>query len=217
MYIKICCICSISEAAMAISKGAVAIGLVSEMPSGPGVISDETIREISKFAEGKADTFLLTSRQNSAEIISQLSRYHTTTVQIVDELLEGTYRDIKNEFDKVRIVQVVHVEDERSVERAVLISGDVDALLLDSGAPGEKIKKLGGTGRTHNWELSRRIVENVDVPVFLAGGLNSENVCEAIQMVRPYGVDVCSGVRTDQKLDEHKLNSFVKNVSQCVF
>ena len=119
MFIKICCISSIKEAAMAISRGAAAIGLVSEMPSGPGVIDDELIREISKFAEGKADTFLLTSRQNSADIISQLSRFNTTAVQIVDELLEGTYQDIRNEFGKTDIVQVIHVEDEKSVENAV--------------------------------------------------------------------------------------------------
>ncbi len=217
MYIKICCISSIDEAALAISRGAVAIGLVSEMPSGPGVIDEELIREISKFAEGKADTFLLTSKQNSSDIISQLSICNTTTVQIVDDLIEGTYQEIKDAFTRIDIVQVIHVEDDRSVESAVRISEEVDALLLDSGAPNEKIKELGGTGRTHNWELSRKIVETVDIPVYLAGGLNSENVCEAIKTVRPYGVDVCSGVRTDGRLDENKLNSFVNNVSQCLF
>ena len=217
MYIKICCIGSINEASMAINNGASAIGLVSEMPSGPGVIEEDLIFKISKFATGKAETFLLTSKQSASEIIYQISVCRTTTVQLVDDLLHGTYQDIRDEFKYIRIVQVIHVSDESSVEHAIKVSGSVDGLLLDSGNKSGIVKELGGTGRTHNWELSREIVENVNVPVYLAGGLNSANVCEAIQTVKPFGVDVCSGVRTDYKLDEHKLKSFIKNVSGCNF
>lgn len=217
MYIKICCINSINEASMAINNGASAIGLVSEMPSGPGVIEEDLIFKISKFATGKAETFLLTSKQSASEIIYQISVCRTTTVQLVDDLLHGTYRDIRDEFKYIRIVQVIHVSDESSVEHAIKVSGSVDGLLLDSGNKSGIVKELGGTGRTHNWELSRKIVENVNVPVYLAGGLNSANVCEAIQTVKPFGVDVCSGVRTDYKLDEYKLKSFIKNVSECNF
>jgi phosphoribosylanthranilate isomerase len=217
MFIKVCCISSIREADAAVSCGASAIGLVSAMPSGPGVIDDELIAEIAKYVKGKADTFLLTSRQKSAEIIEQLSVCKTSTVQIVDELKEGTYQDIRNKIDSINIVQVIHVLDESSVERAVDISKEVDGLLLDSGSPFDSIKKLGGTGRTHNWELSREIVENVSVPVYLAGGLNSDNVCPAIQKVKPIGVDVCSGVRTGNELDEYKLKAFVESVSLCKF
>lgn len=215
MYIKICCIESIEEASMAISAGASAIGLVSEMPSGPGVIDDGLIFKISKFAMGKAETFLLTSKQSSSEIIYQLSRCRTTTVQLVDNLIDGTYQDIRDEFKHVRIIQVIHVNNNSSVEHAIEVSGSVDGLLLDSGDQSSGVKELGGTGRTHNWELSREIVEKVKVPVYLAGGLNSDNVCEAIQIVKPFGVDVCSGVQTDYQLDEAKLLSFVQKVYQC--
>jgi len=218
MYIKICCISSIEEAILAISYGASAIGLVSEMPSGPGVIEDELIFKISKFAMGKADTFLLTSKQSSSEIIYQLSKCKTTTVQIVDELVDGTYQDIRDGIENIRIIQVVHVSDDRSVEYAILVAqSGVDGLLLDSGSPVSKKKELGGTGRTHNWILSQEIVEKVKIPVYLAGGLNSDNVCDAIQIVKPYGVDICSGVRTNHKLDEQKLKSFVHNVSKCKY
>lgn len=215
MYIKICCVGSIEEASMAISAGASAIGLVSEMPSGPGVIDDGLIFKISKFAMGKAKTFLLTSKQNSSEIIYQLSKCRTTTVQLVDDLIDGAYQDIRDEFKHVRIIQVIHVSDDSSVQHAIEVSGSVDGLLLDSGDQSSIVKELGGAGRTHNWELSREIVEKVKVPVYLAGGLNSDNVCEAIKTVKPFGVDVCSGVRTDYKLDEAKLLSFVQNVYQC--
>jgi phosphoribosylanthranilate isomerase len=218
MYMKICCISSIEEAILAISYGASAIGLVSEMPSGPGVIEDEQIFKISKFAMGKAETFLLTSKLSSSEIIYQLSKCKITTVQIVDQLVDGTYQDIRDAIENIRIIQVVHISDESSVEHAILVSrSGVDGILLDSGNPVSKIKELGGTGRTHNWILSQEIVEKVKVPVYLAGGLNSDNVCDAIQIVRPYGVDVCSGVRTNYKLDEDKLKSFVRKVSQCQY
>ena len=215
MYVKICCIDSIEEATMAMYQGASALGLVSEMPSGPGVIDEELIFKISKFVTGKAETFLLTSKRNTSEIIYQISKCRTTTVQIVDDLVHGTYQDIRDEFKFVRIIQVIHVSDAGSVEHAIEVSSSVDGLLLDSGNQSSVVKELGGTGRTHNWELSREIVEKVKVPVYLAGGLNSDNVCEAIQTVKPFGVDVCSGVRTNYKLDEYKLKAFIKNVSEC--
>ncbi|HEY7412586.1 MAG TPA: phosphoribosylanthranilate isomerase, partial [Vicinamibacteria bacterium] len=85
---------------------------------------------------------------------------------------------------------------------------DVDALLLDSGRPGAAVKELGGTGRRHDWAVSRRIRERVPVPLFLAGGLTPANVREAVAEVGPYGLDVCSGVRTDGALDERKLGAF---------
>jgi len=88
----------------------------------------------------------------------------------------------------------------------------IDALLLDSGRPGNTVKELGGTGRTHDWSTSRAIVEAVECPVYLAGGLCPENVAEAIRTVRPFGVDVCTGVRTDGKLDEAKLKDFIAAV-----
>ena len=132
--------------------------------------------------------------------------------QIVDKLIVGSYRDIRDKLPGVKIVQVVHVIDERSIDEALQISEKVDALLLDSGNPNLAVKELGGTGRTHNWALSRKIVEQSKVPVFLAGGLNGGNVREAIDIVQPFGVDVCSGVRTDEKLDRKKLELFFSSV-----
>ena len=108
------------------------------------------------------------------------------------------------------LVQVVHVLDDKSVEEAIGVSKHVDAILLDSGNPNLKTKKLGGTGHTHNWDLSRKIREQIDTPVFLAGGINSNNVKKAIEHVQPFGVDLCSSVRTNGKLDENKLSNFFK-------
>lgn len=212
--IKICCIASIEEAAMAIAHGADAVGLVAKMPSGPGPIADELIADIAKTIPAGIASFLLTSEQSSVKIIDHVQRTGTNTVQIVDELSEGSYLYIREALPALKIVQVIHVTGEESIEQALQVQEYVDYILLDSGNPKAAIKTLGGTGNTHNWSISRQLVKAVDVPVFLAGGLNAGNVREAIQTVQPYGVDICSGVRTNGSLDPHKLGEFVKMVQE---
>jgi len=209
--IKICCISSIPEAITAIENGADAIGLVGKMPGGPGPIPDELIRQIAQVIPPPVATFLLTSETTASGIIKHHSRTNTNTIQIVDLLSDGTYSQIKEALPSVKIVQVIHVIDSKSVDLAIRLSENVDALLLDSGNPNLKIKELGGTGRVHNWKLSRQIRDNSRCPVFLAGGLNPDNVRQAIEEVRPYAVDVCSGVRTNGVLDKNKLSAFVTN------
>jgi phosphoribosylanthranilate isomerase len=210
--VKICCISSISEAALAVSYGADALGFVSNMPSGPGVISDEMILEIIKTVPPSIEKFLLTCETESEKIIQQQKKFRPDTIQLVDEVSTEVYNELKKELPSVRIVQVVHVRDENSVKYAERISEFVDAILLDSGNPDLSVKELGGTGKVHNWNISRKICETVNIPVYLAGGLNAGNVEEAIKTVRPYAVDLCSGVRTDGNLDETKLKNFFKAV-----
>jgi phosphoribosylanthranilate isomerase len=206
--IKICCIASVEEAMTAIRFGASAIGLVARMPSGPGPIADELISQIAKVVPPPIATFLLTSETSADEIIKHHRQTNTNTIQIVDSLKSGTYTQIKEALPSVKIVQVIHVRNEKSVEEAVAISGLVDAILLDSGNPDLKIKELGGTGRVHDWGLSRQIQIGSKCPVFLAGGLTPDNVRQAIDEVQPFGIDVCSGVRTNGRLDIIKLERF---------
>lgn len=203
---------SIEEARLAISYGADALGLVGKMPSGPGPIEDELIATIAKTIPPPIASFLLTSEQYSEQIIAHIKRVGTNTVQIVDELSGGTYQHIREVLPMVKIVQVIHVTGEESIEDAIKVSTHVDAILLDSGNPKAAVKTLGGTGNVHNWEISRELVKAVKLPVFLAGGLNADNVREAIEKVKPFGVDICSGVRTKGKLDEEKLRAFVTAV-----
>jgi phosphoribosylanthranilate isomerase len=210
--VKICCISSLAEAKMAIEYGASALGLVAKMPSGPGPISDELIQEIAATIPPPIASFLLTSRTDAASIAAHQQAVGTNTVQIVDALSEGTYADLRLALPGISIVQVIHVIDERSVEEALEIAPQVDALLLDSGNPNLTVKELGGTGRVHNWALSRQIVEQSSKPVFLAGGLKAENVKAAMDAVQPWGLDLCSGVRTNGNLDPVKLEAFFKAV-----
>jgi len=206
--VKICCISSESEAKMAIEHGASALGLVAKMPSGPGPIPDELILSIAKTIPEHIASFMLTSETSAEDIIQHHYRTQTNTIQIVDALAFGTYDQIKATLPNIKIVQVIHVIDESSIDEAIAIAEHVDFLLLDSGNPKAAIKELGGTGRTHNWALSRSIVEQSKVPVFLAGGLNTDNVQRAMETVAPYGVDLCSSVRTNGHLDPKKLEEF---------
>jgi phosphoribosylanthranilate isomerase len=210
--IKICCISSVEEARMAVNAGASAIGLVARMPSGPGPIADDLIRQIAKSVPPPVATFMLTSETKVKAIVEHHRRTQTNTIQIVDALSEGTYQQLKEALPGVKIVQVIHVTDESSVEEAIGISHVADAILLDSGNPKLKIKELGGTGRVHNWNFSRQIRDGSKCPVFLAGGLNPDNVRQAVSEVHPFAVDVCSGVRTNGKLDKSKLERFISEV-----
>lgn len=206
--VKICCISSVEEAQTAIDFGASALGLVGKMPSGPGVIDDGLIAQIARVVPPAVSTFLLTSETRAEDIISHYKKVYTSTIQLVDALQGREYQTLRKELPSVKLVQVIHVLDENSVIEAIEISELVDAILLDSGNPNLNIKELGGTGRIHNWQLSKQIREQVKVPVFLAGGLNSHNVREAIETVQPFGIDICSGVRSVGKLDMQKLEAF---------
>jgi phosphoribosylanthranilate isomerase len=212
--VKICCIKNINEAKNAIAYGASAIGLVGRMPSGPGPITDEEIKIITENTPPPIATFLLTCETSVDKIVEHHRRVNTNTIQIVDALSGENYKELKKKLPSVKIVQVIHVIDESSVDEAVRISEQVDGLLLDSGNPNKLVKELGGTGRKHDWKLSRKIVEQSKVPLFLAGGLNPSNVRQAIEEVQPFGVDLCSGLRPNGDLDLKLMEEFFAEVNK---
>lgn len=211
--VKICCIASVDEAWLAISSGASALGFVSRMPSGPGPIEEELIASIVPSIPPGIATFLLTCETSAEPIIAQQRRTRVNTIQLVDAVEDGTYSRLKEAMPGVSIVQVIHVRDRSSVDEALSIAPSVNALLLDSGNPALAVKELGGTGRVHDWKLSREIRDHSPVPVFLAGGLNSSNAESAIEEVRPFALDVCSGVRTDGRLNPQKVSDFMRAAS----
>lgn len=215
--VKICCISSIEEAQLAVKYGASALGLVSAMPSGPGIISEDDIEHIASITPPGIDTFLLTSRQDVDSIILQQKKCRTKTIQLCDNIINGSYQDLRDALPGISLVQVIHVNGWHDLDDASAAAEYVDALLLDSGNKHLDIKKLGGTGHTHDWAISAEIVKNVSKPVFLAGGLNSKNVSDAIAAVNPFGIDLCNGVRTNNKLDEEKLSVFFKIINEINF
>lgn len=203
--VKVCCIASLAEAELAAGLGADALGLVSAMPSGPGVIAEDVIAQVAARVPPPVATFLLTSLVEPGAIVEQQCRLRATTLQLVDRTTAATRRAVREALPGVRIVQVVHVTGPASLDEALLAQEASDALLLDSGNADLAVKELGGTGRVHDWATSARIREAVDVPLFLAGGLRPDNVRQAIDEVGPFGLDVCSGVRTGGRLDAAKL------------
>jgi len=206
--IKICCISSVDEAALAVSCGASALGLVSAMPSGPGVVDEDHIAEIIRTVPPSIGTFLLTARQDADAIIDQQLRCRPNTVQLVDHVPEAELVRLRRALPGIALVQVIHVTGEESIDEARTAAPHVNAILLDSGNQKLAVKELGGTGRTHDWGISRRIRETCGRPLFLAGGLKAENVRDAIDQVRPFGLDICSGVRQDGNLDAVRLRAF---------
>jgi phosphoribosylanthranilate isomerase len=213
--VKICCISSVDEAALAIAHGASALGLVSHMPSGPGVVAEDVIAAIIATVPPPIATFLLTSARDADAIIAQQTRMRPTTLQLVDHLDAEVHHALRQAFPGITLVQVVHVEDDESVDYALAAAPTVDALLLDSGRLKAPVKELGGTGRTHDWRLSRRIRDESGKPVFLAGGLRPDNVVDAIRAVEPFGLDLCTGVRTSGALDPAKLADFMAAVRRA--
>jgi phosphoribosylanthranilate isomerase len=185
------------------------------MPSGPGVIPEDRIAVIAKGIPPGVSAFLLTSRQDVESIAAQQRRTGVDTLQLVDKMPAGAHAELRRRLPGIRIVQVIHVVGESSVDEAASVAPQVDGILLDSGNPSLSVKELGGTGRPHDWALSRRIRDKIDKPVFLAGGLNPSNVRDAVLQVAPFGIDVCSGVRTDGRLDEEKVDRFIRN-GTCV-
>ncbi|MBI2417828.1 MAG: phosphoribosylanthranilate isomerase [Ignavibacteriales bacterium] len=210
--VKICCINSVQEATLAVRYGAAALGLVGKMPSGPGVIDDEVIRQIVKTVPPPIATFLLSSETKAEDIIAHQKITNANTLQLVDRVMQDEYTIIREALPTVKVVQVIHVLDEASIDEALSYAGIADALLLDSGNPNLQVKLLGGTGNVHNWDISRKIVEQSSIPVFLAGGLHVGNVAEAITSVHPFGIDICSGLRTNGMLNEEKLYGFMSQV-----
>lgn len=210
--VKVCCISSVGEARLAVRMGASALGLVSHMPSGPGVIPDELIAEIARSVPPPVATFLLTSLREADAIVQQHAVCQTSTLQLVDSVAVSEIQKLRRQLPSVKLVQVIHVMGDESFEEAKAMAQFVDALLLDSGNPTLEVKELGGTGRVHDWEVSRRICRQIDCPVFLAGGIRTANVREAIQAVRPFGLDLCSSVRSDGKLSEERLGEFMRAV-----
>ncbi|MEO1142405.1 MAG: phosphoribosylanthranilate isomerase [Pseudomonadota bacterium] len=211
--VKICCIASMEEARMAINAGADALGLVAAMPSGPGPISDQEIATIAGQVPPPISTFLLTSEQTAKKISDHVDTTGPSTVQIVSHIDEKESEKLAQLQPHIHRVQVIHVEDESVLDLIPAYAPHVHAFLLDSGRPNASTPQLGGTGRKHDWSISRTFVEASPVPVFLAGGLTPQNVQLAIESVKPFGVDLCSSVRTNDKLDPEKLAAFMSAVN----
>ena len=212
--IKICCMASLDEAQLAIRAGVDAVGLigVGAMPSSPRAIDDRTVAAIAALVPPPIATFLLTSESTALGVAQRVLAAGASTAQIVSYLSPDESEQLPTLLPTTQLVQVIHVESERALDLIARYTPHVHAFLLDSGRPTLPTPEYGGTGRTHDWSVSAEFVRRSSHPVFLAGGLSQANVGEAMRMVRPFGVDLCSGVRTAGRLDREKLEAFIDAV-----
>lgn len=205
--VKICCMADANEAAITAKAGADLIGLVGPMPSGAGIIDLETARAISHSAPAWTCPVLLTQSETVDAIVAEVMDTGVRVIQLVRHIDPEIHHKLAERLPWVRRIQVIHIETDKSLDHVAMYEDRVDAFLLDSGRPSRA--ELGGTGRVHDWSLSAAFVRSTRVPVFLAGGLNAGNVAEALAKVRPFGIDVCTGVRTGDRLDPVKLDAFL--------
>jgi len=215
MRIKVCCIQSLEEAQLAIDNGAAALGFVSDMPSGPGILADSEIRGIIDRIPPTYSTVLLSSRTDPQAIVEHQRETNANTLQLVAGVTPDDFTRAKESMPGIALIKVIHVQNAKSINLAKEYSDVASAILLDTGNPKSRKPKLGGTGVTHDWAISKMIVKTCAVPVFLAGGLSPKNVEEAIQTVRPFGVGVCSALRPKGRLDSSLLREFVSRANRA--
>jgi len=213
--IKICCIQNLAEAELSFELGADYVGLISAMPSGPGPIPEDQITQIISQIPDASQAVLLTSLTSIDEIIAQQQRTGAGVLQLCRQLTIDQLVELRRQLPGIELMPVVHVTGPDAQKSALNMMPYSDKLLLDSGSPNAAVPVLGGTGEIHDWSISAQIVREVDVPVFLAGGLSPGNVVEAIEGVNPAGVDICSGIRIDGLLDEDKLVAYVNAIYAC--
>jgi phosphoribosylanthranilate isomerase len=204
-FLKICCMADVNEARAAVAAGGSAIGVVGPMPSGAGIISLDRAREICMAMAGQVHCFLLSSATTADALIAEADFTGADTLQIVDHVAPDVRVAIAAARPDLRIVQVVHIESDASVDWGLEAAATAHMLLLDSGSFAGPVKELGGTGRVHDWSLSARLVAASPVPCLLAGGIGAHNAGSALAALRPFGLDLCSSVRTGDLLDHAKL------------
>jgi phosphoribosylanthranilate isomerase len=212
--VKVSCLRSAEEARRAVSFGVEAIGVASGLPAPAQELTDEEIAVIAAAVGEEVGTFLLTGLEDVDEIVEKVRRCGVNTVQLWDVLPRDSYRKIRRALPGVSIAQSVHVTGEAAIDQAREMATVADALVLGSTNPEPPFRWSDPHGQTHDWEISRRIVKAAQVPVILSGGLTHRNVADAIRLVRPYGVEVCSGVRRAGALETSMLVQFLESLDR---
>jgi phosphoribosylanthranilate isomerase len=207
-FIKICGIQTYEEAAAALHCGATALGfLVGLTHRAEDGIDAADARSIVQRLPTDTQVVLVTHLLHPVPVADLSLSIGARTVQVHDDMEIADLRRLRALLPGIRLLKAIHVTGTDALGRALDYAAVADALVLDS----RTADRLGGTGLTHDWSISRQLVAAASaVPVYLAGGLRPENVEQAIAQVRPAGVDVNSGVEAlgGQK-DAARMRAFV--------
>lgn len=208
--VKICAIKRPEDAIMAAAAGADAIGmLVGQKHASQDFIDEQAAKEIAAILTPFCSSVMVTHLTDVAEIVRLVRAIGVATLQLHGDSTVEEIGQIKRELPHIKVVKTLHVVDKWSVETGRQYLDIADAILLDTTRP--STDQVGGTGLTHDWSISQAIVRAYNKPVILAGGLNPDNVRDAISKVRPFGVDVNSGVKgPDGFRDPYKVRLFIQ-------
>lgn len=204
--VKICGNTNLDDARAALSYGADILGFIVEVPESTANISREKVAEII-VALPKCETVLVTTETAPEKIKALALSTKVLTIQYHGNVSPEVIAEIKDELPNFAAWKVIHVKDESAIDEARRFEDVVDGILLDTAYK----EQVGGTGMTHDWNISRIIAGDYSKPVILAGGLTPENVTETVQKVRPDAVDVRSGVSNpDGTKDLEKVRLFIE-------
>ena len=215
MYVKICGIRRHEDALIAAELGADAIGLlVGQRHNSPDFISAAVAREISRTLPPSVEAVLVTQITEVDEIERLLRQSGIRAVQLHSEITADSVANLRTRFPDLKVFKSVHVISAESVRYPEGFSKVVDGFVLDT--INVATDQVGGTGNIHDWSISQKIVERFpDIPIILAGGLNSKNVRSAIESVHPFGVDVNSGTKgSDGFKDARKMREFIREAKR---
>jgi len=215
MYVKICGIRRHEDALIAAELGADAIGLlVGQRHNSPDFISAAVAREISRTLPPSVEAVLVTQITEVDEIERLLRQSGITAVQLHSEITADSVANLRTRFPDLKVFKSVHVISAESVRYPEGFNKVADGFVLDT--INVATNQVGGTENIHDWTISQKIVERFpDIPIILAGGLNSKNVRSAIESVHPFGVDVNSGTKgSDGFKDARKMREFIREAKR---
>jgi len=209
--VKICGITREEDLAVAVAAGADAVGFLVGVPSSPRNLTLERAERLLRQVPIFVDSVVVMAPQNINGLVEICEGLKPTAIQIHGKK-NFDASEIRERIKDTRLIKTVYVTKDALKETVIEDLKTFDAVLLDSFT---KVQ-YGGTGRVHDWTLSRQIKEAVaPLPVILAGGLKPENVKEAILTVQPYAVDVASGVELRPAVKDHeKIRAFVENAKE---
>lgn len=208
--VKICGIKNIEDALAVAALGADELGFHVGLAGGRSPLTPEDAARIIKQLPPHAAPVLVTSVVEPKELIGLAQKTGAAILQLYGDASPAQIQEVKEAMPSVKIWKVINIADEASIALAKEYEGAADAVALDTFNKDNGAR--GGSGKTHDWDISRRIAESLSIPVILAGGLNPENVAEAVAQVRPAGVDVNSGVTNpDGSKDLAKVKRFIEH------
>ncbi len=204
--VKICGITNMNDALLAAEYGADFLGFIVDIEKSEDSLSRSVARDLIMQVPLEITPVMVTYLNKASDVVELARFVKPMAIQFHADITVGEIGKIRKALPKMKIIKAVHVTGEKAIDEAKKFEDYADYILLDSKSKG----KIGGTGKTHNWNISRKIVEKCKKPVILAGGLNPENVLDAVRIVKPFGVDVNSGVKSSpRKKDADKMERFI--------